>query len=242
MVILTVWDQGSFFAPYVGNDLDSILLEMGGIWDKMNSLPADDSEALRFLQQQAIFLNHRLSHWQNRLPADFMPIAAGQIAPGPNPMSPEPGYWPGAIDVYFDLYVAGVWNTLRVARCFLIDIIITIADTLQDGKDYARERADASHLCKKLLSSIPYHLTECLPEFLRETERASEIQTPGRAVGGLLLMHPMFVLRQLSIVPLEIREYLTRCLEWIGMNMGVGQASNFAKVRKGFFYSAARRA
>ncbi|PWY81627.1 putative C6 transcription factor [Aspergillus sclerotioniger CBS 115572] len=231
-----ICDQRSFFAPHVDNELDNILLEMGDIWDKMNPLPADDSEALRFLQQEALRLNHRLSQWQDRLPAGFMPTTVGQIPPSPTPTSPEPGHWPGAIDVYFDQYVAGVWNISRVARCVLIEIIMKIGDILQNNKDYTRERTGADHLCKELLSSIPYHLTECLPDFLRDTQSASRIQTPGRAVGGLLLMYPIFLLRQLSIVPLEMQEYLAKCLEWIGINMGVGQASILAKVRKLVFF------
>ena len=31
----------------------------------------------------------------------------------------EVGYWPGRVDKYFDLYVASVWNTVRMARVLL---------------------------------------------------------------------------------------------------------------------------
>ncbi|PYI01580.1 putative C6 transcription factor [Aspergillus sclerotiicarbonarius CBS 121057] len=227
--------QEPFFTPHIGNEhqeLDTILHEMCGIWNKMNILLADDLVALRSLQEEAISLDQRFLQWQDGLPADFMPTTVGQLAPRWSATAPTVGYWPGPIDVYFDLYIAAVWNISRVARCFLSDITTKIGDTVQDGRDHTREKTDVERLCKELLSSIPYHLTDCLPDFLRDMERVSEIQTPGRAIGGLLLMHPIYVLCQLSIVPLEIREYLTRCLEWIGRNIGVGQASLLAKSKE----------
>ncbi|RAK99901.1 putative C6 transcription factor [Aspergillus ibericus CBS 121593] len=227
--------QGPFFVPYIGNEhqeLDSILHDTYGIWGKMNLFLADDVEALYLLQEEALLINQRFLQWQDSVPTDFMPTTVGHLPPRSSATAPTVGHWPGPIDVYFDLYTAAVWNITRVARCFLIDIITKISDTLQDGRDYTREKIDADRLLKELLSSIPYHLTECLPDFLRHMSKVSDIQTPGRAAGGLLLMHPIYLLCQLSIVSLEIREYLTRCLEWIGMNMGVGQASLLAKQSK----------
>ncbi len=68
--------------------------------------------------------------------------------------------------------------------------------------------------------------------FIRDVgKNAAAAMNPGRSVGGLLLMHTIYVASNLSIVPQQIRLYLKDCLEWIGMYMGIGQASLFAKVR-----------
>jgi hypothetical protein len=50
-------------------------------------------------------------------------------------------------------------------------------------------------------------------------------------------MHPVYVASQLSIVPLEMREYLKDCLTWIEVYMGIEQAALFAKVN---FFSSLR--
>ena len=61
-------------------------------------------------------------------------------------------------------------------------------------------------------------------------ENGTAVVNPGRSVGGLLLMHPIYVASKLPIVPQQMREYLENCLEWIAMYMGIGQASLLAKV------------
>jgi len=63
-------------------------------------------------------------------------------------------------------------------------------------------------------------------------EKNAAAMNPGRPVGGLLLMHPIYVASTLLIVPQHMREYMKECLEWIGMHMGIGQASLFAKAPK----------
>lgn len=135
--------------------------------------------------------------------------------------------WPGRVDTYFDHYIAGIWNTSRAARLLLLDLILALSDALND-EDHARERGEASRLVKDVVASIPYHLTDDLGSFIgRGAEREL---TPRRVVGGLLLMHPVFVASRVGTVRAEMREYLQECLVWIAENMGIGQAARFAKV------------
>ena len=144
------------------------------------------------------------------------------------------GYWPGKVDMYFDLYVAGVWNICRTARVLLIDLILKLSKMLQDDNNHSIEHQDALRLVEDIVSSIPFHLAEDLQVFLRDMECKNTVamMKPGRPVGGLLLMHPIYVASKLSIVPLQLQEYTRECLEWITLYMGIGQASLLAKVRK----------
>lgn len=54
---------------------------------------------------------------------------------------------------------------------------------------------------------------------------------PGRAVGGLLIMHSLYVTSHLSVTGPHIKTQLRDCLAWIGSNMGIGEATVLASVR-----------
>ena len=84
-----------------------------------------------------------------------------------------------------------------------------------------------------MLASVPYHLVENLQVFLRDSELKTsiEINNPGRLLGGLLLMYPLYVTSRMRFLDTARREYMLRCLAWIGEYMGIGQATVLAKVR-----------
>jgi len=184
------------------------------------------------LKQEAIALEKDLAQWQYTRCANFNARVAGHISRTQAGSSkPGVGYWPGKVEAYFDLYVAGVWNTSRTARLLLISLILKLSSVTYDADTYAREQKEAQVLVDDIIASIPYHLSDGLPRFLAEGGKGEGLLEPGRPVGGLLLMHPIYVASTLLIVPQEMREYLKDCLSWIGINMGIGQASVFAKVR-----------
>ena len=169
--------------------------------------------------------------WQKTRCPDFNPRTVGHIPKLQSGSMLEVGYWPGRVDAYFDLYVAGVWNTSRTARLLLISLILKLSNILNDNRDHTREHKNALHLAEDIVASIPYHITEDLHIFFRKRGEKEEGINPGRPVGGLLLMHPLYVASTLPIVPPKMREYMRKSLAWIGTNMGIGQASVFAKVR-----------
>ncbi|PYH93854.1 putative C6 transcription factor [Aspergillus ellipticus CBS 707.79] len=227
--------RGFLFVPHAvsrDQELDDILLHMDTIWEKTMLISDLSSEDLRILQKEADTLNERLTQWQDGHPTDSQPTTVGQVAAGSTKSPPEVGYWPGNTDMYFDLYVAGAWNISRVARCFLIDLITKISDALQDGGDYTRETSGAMRQIDDIMSSIPYHLCDDMPCFLQDIESSTVVRDPGRAVGGLLLMHPIYVMSQLDIVPPETKEYVRRCLAWIGTHMGIGEANRLANTEE----------
>jgi hypothetical protein len=193
------------------------------------------SDELYQLREEAVVLDQDFAMWQNIRCPKFNPRTVGSV----NGLRSGVGLWPGRVDAYFDLYIAGVWNTSRTARLLLISLILKLSKLFDDNQEHTRHQKDGLHLAEDIIASIPYHLAEDLQVFLKDGGKHKETMNPGRPVGGLLLMHPIYVASTLLIVPQQMREYMKDCLAWIGTNMGIGQASIFAKVRfsltKGYY-------
>jgi hypothetical protein len=97
----------------------------------------------------------------------------------------------------------------------------------------------ASGLVDDILASIPYHLANDLSAVgtITSSSTTSGLCTSttsppgvGRPVGGLLLLHPLYVLSSCTIVPPSVQMYVRMCLAWIGEHMGIGQATVMSKV------------
>ncbi|KAF4253133.1 hypothetical protein CNMCM8812_005720 [Aspergillus fumigatus] len=180
------------------------------------------------LLQRASILDNRLAQWEDRVAPENKPITIAHMRPGSDPYI-EVGHWPGPLHMYTDLRAAALLNISRVARCYLLDIILRLKDMQADTGNDDKERATAVQLIQDFTSSIPYHLVEDLHSFSMSVQRGNPIEPPGRAVGGLLLMYPLYIASQLSIVSVQFQDYFKRCLVWIGQNTGVGYASLLAK-------------
>jgi hypothetical protein len=173
-------------------------------------------------------LNHDLFVWQQSQSEEFKPTTVDSGLPVTS--NPGVGYWHGRVDMYLDLYVAALWNISRIARCLLITLIIRLAGVLNDDVNHDSDHQEAFLLVQDVIASIPYHLSEDLQLFLRQRQDHTEISNPGRPVGGVLLMHSIYVASHLEIFPFEMREYMKSCLVWIGRRMGIGQAAFLAQV------------
>lgn len=207
--------------------------------DALLASPSLTLDEMYLVKEEAINLDRRLARWQDSQVNDFNPTTIGHITtisqdPGDPNLGLDAGLWPGKVDTYFDPYVAAVWNISRTVRCWLIDLILTLSKRLNDNdnQDHSCQKLnqDAVSLTEDFIASIPYHLTEDLQAFLRDKEFKAEITSPGRPVGGLLLMHPAYVMSKLSIVPSQLQDYIRNCLAWIEGHMGIGQAGLFARV------------
>ncbi|KAJ5712055.1 hypothetical protein N7488_006211 [Penicillium malachiteum] len=212
------------------------LIRLDPIWKRTetflagsSSSSAVDSDMLVPLKSEAVELNNEIALWQKSQNAE---IKAVTIYSGPSPkLVPGTGYWPGRVDMYIDFYIATLWNVSRIARCLLITLITRLSGILCDGVNHDTDRVEVSHLVEDMLASIPYHLSEDLQVFLRERHEHTEITNPGRSVGGLLLMHPIYIASYLEIIPSDKRHYFKTCLVWIAQRMGVGQAAFLAQVK-----------
>lgn len=178
-------------------------------------------------------LDRRFAIWQTTRIPGFNPTVVGQTAKTDSGSIPRVGYWPGSVHTYFDLYVAGVWNIFRAARLSLLALIVKLSEAR--GESSSHHVRVTTCVVDDIIASVPYHLTESLPAFVRQLESGTDIRVPGRFVGGLLLMHPLYVASQMQFLPADMRQYLRACLLWIGSNMGIGQATVLANVSKFLF-------
>lgn len=224
--------------PSIPHPLSALLHEFSPLYHRAHillSTPNHPPSELAILRTDATSLSHKFVRWEATQSKILNPYPLGHIPAPSNGSAQRAGAWPGRVDSYFDHYIAGVWNTSRAAQLLLLDLVLALSDALNDGQDHSRERSEAERLVEGIVASIPYHLTDDLGSFIEGgVERKLN---PGRAVGGLLLMHPLFVASRVGTVGVEMRGYLQECLVWIAENMGIGQAARFAKVRGLVFLS-----
>lgn len=228
-----------FYTPcmhgHTGQSLDDLMLIFGSLWKKaeacFKTLPTN-LDQLHVVEEEVRALDGALSIWQKTRSKEIRPKEIGRVSQNRSIASNcGVGYWPGRVDKYFDLYNAGVWNISRAARLLLIFLMLRLSEMGGDNTAHIQERKNAFSLVEDVIASIQYHLTEDIHSFIQDIETITEISNTGRSVGGLLLMHPIYIISLLSMVPSNIREYMKNCLAWIGTHMGIGQAALFAKVR-----------
>jgi hypothetical protein len=211
----------------IGLDL---LLTLASLRTKSEAPSSSKSTDFTALKKETFTLHHRFTKWQSSLIPEFKPTIIGHIHIRKSESEIPPGYWPAKVETYFDHSVAGVWNIFRTARLLLLALIIKFSDGANDS--CVDEYIHTAHLIvEDMLASVLYHLVENLQVFLRELKISKEINNPGRVLGGLLLMYPLYVTSRMRFLDTARREYMLRCLAWIGEYMGIGQATVLAKVR-----------
>lgn len=88
---------------------------------------------------------------------------------------------------------------------------------------------EITELAEGITSSIPFVLSLDLQAFLDHSKTNVPL-VPGRPVGGLLLMHTLYVISVLPIIDPRVQRYLRDCLAWVGDEMNIGQAVILSKV------------
>lgn len=82
------------------------------------------------------------------------------------------------------------------------------------------------------LAALPFHLTANVRSFAKQLDDNLELTiVPGKSIGGLLIMHPLYAVSYLSVVHPQIQAQMKDCLSWIGLNMGIGEAKLLTTVR-----------
>jgi len=112
----------------------------------------------------------------------------------------------------------------------LLDIMLRCLSRLQEKDAYGQKKAEANALANDIMASIPFHVADNVESIADQGSVTAAKVNPGKAVGGLLLMHPLYVAANLSIVPPHLQLQMRECLTWIGEHMGIGQATVFSKV------------
>ena len=207
--------------------LDDLVLTFGPIFVRAEAFlaePVTAPDELNESKRKAIALNQSFVQWQEAQIEYFKPRTVGHMSQGRARSKAEVGCWPEKVDAYFDLYVAGVWNTARIFRLLLLDMIFRLSEVLNDNDSHVSEQQDALRLVEDIVASIPFHLAKNLRVFLRDTQdenAAARKIKPGKLVGGLLLLHPLCIASKVSIVPPRLQDYNIECVEWIATNSGL---------------------
>lgn len=204
--------------------------------EKEHEMASNESD-LPNLSRQCSALSQRLDEWNQCCAPAFKPASIAHISADHPPPVPV-GCWPGRVDMYYDLSVSGVWNIFRETQLRLFALMLKLADAQSNIEASQEVRLKVDSVVEDLIASIPYHLSENVYEFVKHPSSQKGIPAAGKCLGGLLLLHPLHTAIGLSCIATSMRDYLQRCLVWIGLNMGMGQATFLAKVRQN--YSAAR--
>ncbi|KAF2792378.1 hypothetical protein K505DRAFT_246780 [Melanomma pulvis-pyrius CBS 109.77] len=209
--------------------LDDLLLDLDSLWTRSETLFT--SKDFRMLLTTSIDLNRRFAKWADSRVPGFKPTTIGKVSQRYDEADIAVGYWPVNVDTYFDLYVAGVWNIFRVARLILLSLIIKLSAILGIKENCIEFIIAGNCILEDMLATIPYHLVNNLPAFVSLLSNEAQITEPGRYLGGLLLMHPLYVVSEIPFLSEPTRVYIRKCLAWIGSNMGIGQATLLANTR-----------
>lgn len=211
-----------------GERLDDLLVDLERLSIRCDNLC--DPEEWESLGREALSIEQRFVDWENNRPTEFKPATAGHIKQPDTDEEAEVAFWPGRVDTYFEIYISAVWNLFRASRLFLVCLIAKISQASFGRLDCTEHIYTATRAAEDILASVPYLLSENLQELLAQQDKIKEIPEAGRLLGGMLLMHPLYTMSQIPFLPDNLKKYSTKCLMWIGSEMGIGLATVLAKV------------
>ncbi|KAF4633836.1 hypothetical protein G7Y89_g4268 [Cudoniella acicularis] len=146
--------SGIFSVPalgHLGESLDDLLLSLDLLWTASEALVS--SEDFKPLKNAGIALDQRFIEWEATRVAEFKPTTIGSIGKSHKEFEAGVGYWPGTVDTYFDLYVAGVWNIYRSARLLLITLILRLSRDSRENDNCIKYIQIAAHTVEDMLAS-----------------------------------------------------------------------------------------
>ena len=192
--------------------------------------------------------NNEFSSWATSQPDEWKPRTIRSINRRHEIYPPGLSWFSGRIDVYLDrkyhimavcsyinstVYVSAVWNAYRKNHLLILNNIIRCSRRLEKGNSCHEEKFQFDEILGDLLASVPFHLVSNLTSFAEQVDGGLEPTIiPGRSIGGLIIMHPLYVISHLSVVHPRIHAQMRDCLAWIGTHMGIGEATILSSVRK----------
>ncbi|RMJ19403.1 hypothetical protein CDV36_000894 [Fusarium kuroshium] len=184
--------------------------------------PHSSTEDLVQLQQDLLALEDDIMYWGDDRPSSWAPELVGHVLDGT--LKGSSYRCSGPVYKYFDQYVAAAWSSWRSICILYIDHLVHLSQALGQEEGIDGHRAKVHHLTAELKASIPYHLSRNLEVYVQHPDAETASSNPQRTVGGLLLLHPLYVIARCTTVAMSDREYFVRTLRWIGTEMGISQA------------------
>jgi hypothetical protein len=209
--------------------LNSLVLKHQTLLDRSNLLlnsHTTPGEDLRDILQEAKLLNQEFSLWPESQLEEWALTNVGFVDPNRDASTAELTWISGRVDKYMNLIVAATWNKYRIYSLLLLDAIIRISDRLEVTDNCRTEKAKAQGIIDDVMASLPFHLLRDETRFVTELEIM-----PGSLIGGLSIMHPLFLLTNLPVVPPHQQAQTRECLAWIGEHLGIREATSLSAVR-----------
>ncbi|SPJ79090.1 uncharacterized protein FTOL_07481 [Fusarium torulosum] len=204
--------------------LDQIIIKLSPLTSRAEVLLAQSSpsvEALLQLQVDLLELNDEIVYWPDDRPLAWKPKLVGHVWL-------EGFCFSGPVEEYFDLYVATAWNSWRSTHIIYIDHLVHVANALGQYELIPLYLQRVVILAAGLKSSIPYHLSQNVEDYIKHANAGMPFLHADRLVGGFLLLHPLYAVARCTVVDATTRQYIANTLEWIGLEMGIRQATVLA--------------
>lgn len=134
--------------------------------------------------------------------------------------------------VYYDLWVAGVWNNWRSVRAHLHEVLlhcITLLESHPSSRLSSIGLEAARTESKRIIADMIGDLFDSLPFFLGDTDSEGKSATTKRLpIGGWLLLFPLHVARCSLEAGSEKDDWVRRKMEFIWKEMGIRQGQILA--------------
>lgn len=184
-------------------------------------------------------LDSVLKKWPSQMPAEWKYCREGPVydSPGENAYEQAETYL-GAIDQYYDVWVAGVWNSWRCARMFVNAIIMRCyswlsaesTDDVLEEPDFIHAQQTMQEMADDICASVPFHLGHGLPTCMAdpflppEHFREAMKQRQGNGLTAYFLLWPLFVARSASTISQTQRAWIRGRLVAMATRFGIHQA------------------
>ncbi|KAJ5748232.1 uncharacterized protein N7511_009928 [Penicillium nucicola] len=163
--------------------------------------------------------------------------------------------WGDSYHVYRNLAVSSMWNNARSARILMHEMILEAVKVLEEtspansalrhSQMLANQSRDiARNLVDEICCSVPFHMgmgvdssTDGTVSGYDSSNVPPSFEISG--AGGVTLMWPLLIAANCGLASLEIRQWITKCLDKIGHSMGINQALAMAQLLRDGMHSRA---
>lgn len=146
-------------------------------------------------------------------------------------------------DIYYDVWMAQIWNALRTLRVLLNEMVrdvllegFALKPPLFSGAEYTAQFQISTDTLYEMQAGILYSVPQHLGTFPERDTNQSLIHLDvgeyGRMSGGWFLLWPLWLAGVMDVATDEVREYAYWNLKNISDGMGIKQASVLAELLK----------
>ena len=203
-------------------------------WEKSET----NADEIVQLMRDSMECDNDLAKWPSEIPTGWTSSIEGfheQFLEDPS--SSE--FYPGYLDKYGDVWIASAWNMYRAARIFTRAITLNCIEWLSHtpwsaaADDRLETIVCLRTLVDEICASVPWLIragTAGLPSIPAQSELASPTPQLGSrtALGGYLLIWPLFAAKGCSCIPETQSRWIYGRLLHIGETFGFNQATLLA--------------